>query len=441
MKQELLAPGQNEDRHDDVLLGRRWYILFVSSTIAFLQGWVWNTYGPIAVTVERQFGWNDATLSFLGNWGPIAYVVFFLPTAWSLSRYKLRPTAIGASLLVFAGCGVRMFDTSKSSTCLYLQHLGQALNGLAGPFAMSAGTVVSAAWFGANERTTSTAIFTIANMFGVSASYLVGPLLVPADGSVADIRRYLWICFVLSAVSLGLVLLYLPSKPPRGREPSRSATMERMSMCEGLRALAHHRDFWLVTLAYGATTGLYAGWGPLYAIIFQRLGPSICKDPQRTASWVGFWSNLGGNLAGMAFSVLADRGLGRQHFKSLLIVLSVLGTAVYAVFAVMFARGSLTLVVVWVLCIAGGIVVNGTVPIFYELAVDSSYPIAEGLTTSVLTVANNIGGLIFLLLPTLGLKIGNWVNLSVGGACVLSVVCMLLFNGKLHRSQEDEIDV
>ena len=82
---------------------------------------------------------------------------------------------------------------------------------------MSAGTVVSAAWFGANERTTSTAIFTIANMFGVSASYLVGPLLVPADGSVADIRRYLWICFVLSAVSLGLVLLYLPSKPPRGR--------------------------------------------------------------------------------------------------------------------------------------------------------------------------------------------------------------------------------
>ena len=143
----------------------------------------------------------------------------------------------------------------------------------------------------------------------------------------------------------------------------------------------------------------------------------------------------------MAFSVLADRGLGRQHFKSLLIVLSVLGTAVYAVFAVMFARGSLTLVVVWVLCIAGGIVVNGTVPIFYELAVDSSYPIAEGLTTSVLTVANNIGGLIFLLLPTLGLKIGNWVNLSVGGACVLSVVCMLLFNGKLNRFQEDEIDV
>ena len=64
MKQELLAPGQNEDRHDDVLLGRRWYILFVSSTIAFLQGWVWNTYGPIAVTVERQFGWNDAYAVF-----------------------------------------------------------------------------------------------------------------------------------------------------------------------------------------------------------------------------------------------------------------------------------------------------------------------------------------------------------------------------------------
>jgi FLVCR family MFS transporter len=411
--------------------------LGASSAIAFLQGWIWNTYGPIALAVKAQFGWDDATLSFLGNWGPIAYIAFFLPTAWSLARFKLRPTAIGAALLVCAGCGVRLIDTSESSTCLFLAHAGSCLNGLAGPFAMSAGTVVSAAWFGPDERTTSTAIFTIANMFGVSASYLVGPLLVPANGSVADIRRYLWICFILAAVSLLLVLVYLPSKPPTGSEPSRSASLERMSMCDGLRSLASHRNFWLVTLSYGATTGLYAGWGPLYAIIFEKLGPSICKDPQTTASWVGFWSNLGGNLAGMAFSVLADRGFGRKHFKTVLIVLSLLGAAVYGTFAILFARGSLTLTIVWVLCICGGIVVNGTVPIFYELAVDAAFPVAEGLTTSVLTVANNVGGLIFLLLPTLGLQIGNWVNLSVGGACVLSLVCMLLFQGNLNRSDED----
>ena len=241
----------------------------------------------------------------------------------------------------------------------------------------------------------------------------------------------------MSAVALLLVLVYLPSKPPVGSEPSRSASLQRMSMSKGIRALASHRDFWLVTLAYGTTTGLYAGWGPLYAIIFQRLGPTICKNPQVTASWVGFWSNLGGNLAGMAFSVLADRGVGRRHFKSLLIFLSVLGAGVFGTFGFLYARGALTLSIVWVLCISGGIVVNGAVPIFYELAVDAAYPVEEGLTTSVLTVANNIGGLIFLLIPSLGLAVGNWVNLSVGGACILSVVCMLLFRGTLARSRED----
>ena len=92
---------------------------------------------------------------------------------------------------------------------------------------------------------------------------------------------------------------------------------------------------------------------------------------------------------------------------------------------------------VYTLCILAGIFVNSTVPIFYELAVDSVYPVAEGLTTSVLTVTNNIGGLIFLLLPSIGVKIGDWVNYTVGGACLLSVVCMSLFQGRLRRTDEE----
>ena len=54
----------------------KYYILFSTSFIAFLQGWIWNTYGPISVAVQQStvFGWNGAIISFLSNWGPIAYV-------------------------------------------------------------------------------------------------------------------------------------------------------------------------------------------------------------------------------------------------------------------------------------------------------------------------------------------------------------------------------
>jgi hypothetical protein len=50
-------------------------------------------------------------------------------------------------------------------------------------------------------------------------------------------------------------------------------------------------------------------------------------------------------------------------------------------------------------CIFGGLVLNGTIPLFYESAVENAYPIAEGSTTCLLTTFNNLGCLIFLFIP------------------------------------------
>jgi len=105
---------------------------------------------------------------------------------------------------------------------------------------------------------------------------------------------------------------------------------------------------------------------------------------------------------------------------------------------------------------------------YFELAVDAVYPVAEGLTTTVLTVVNNFGCFIFMVLPIVGIgayvhdsvvinafavlmfvfrhlnicdtDIGDWVNYSVGGACILSVIMMVLFKGRLKRSDDDDAD-
>jgi len=447
MEEHLLSfpitPEQQHATKSYTILTRRWYILFVASLVAFEQGFIWNSFGPIALTLKNEtvFNWNDATIAWMGNWGPIAYVLAFMPTAWMLDVHGLRPTALGAAGLIVIGTGVRLISTGPTTSCLYLMHLGQALNGLAGPFAMSAGTVLSAWWFAPTERTTSTAIFCISNMAGVSASYLVGPLLVPQNGTIQDVRTYLWISFGLACIALFLVVVYLPSKPPIGYEPSRTSSTVRLNIAEGMKTLSQQRNFWYICISYGAMAGLYSGWGPLYALIINTLGKKVAPTPQITASWIGFYSNISGNIGGMVVSILADKGIGRNHFKTILIVLSSLGVVVYIIFAVLFVRKDLLqhlgLPVIYTLCILGGVVINSTVPIFYELAVDTTYPVAEGLTTSVLTVMNNIGGLVFLLLPSIGVVIGDWVNYTVGGACLVSVICMSLFQGKLKRTNED----
>ena len=42
--------------------GRRWYVLMVFFVAGILQGWIWNTYGPIAEALTLM-GWS---LSYVG---------------------------------------------------------------------------------------------------------------------------------------------------------------------------------------------------------------------------------------------------------------------------------------------------------------------------------------------------------------------------------------
>jgi hypothetical protein len=151
-------------------------------------------------------------------------LIAFAPTAWMLDTLHLRPTAIVSSALILAGCMVRMISTdnvplyngTNTTLTTVVQHVGQLMNSLAGPFGMSGGTVVSAAWFAPGERTISTAVFCTASALGVTLSYLVGPLLVPPDGTSADVRFYLWICVGMAAAVFVMTVAYLPSKPPVG---------------------------------------------------------------------------------------------------------------------------------------------------------------------------------------------------------------------------------
>ena len=92
---------------------------------------------------------------------------------------------------------------------------------------------------------------------------------------------------------------------------------------------------------------------------------------------------------------------------------------------------------IYALCVLSGVFVNSTVPLFFELAVDAAYPVSEGLTTVLLTLLNNVFGLIFLLLPTIGIQVGNWVNVLSGSACAIAAVFMVAFNGSLQRTRVD----
>ena len=60
------------------------------------------------------------------------------------------------------------------SFCFRCAHIGNAFVGLAGPMAFTIGPIISAVWFPPHQRTTATAIGTIAGFAGAAACFVIG---------------------------------------------------------------------------------------------------------------------------------------------------------------------------------------------------------------------------------------------------------------------------
>lgn len=87
----LQSPGDHNLRYGSIgslhrdnfkVYKRRWYILLVFFICSTLNGLKWNTWSPIQGTSQVVFGWSDTTITLLVTWGPIVFVVVFLPMSW-----------------------------------------------------------------------------------------------------------------------------------------------------------------------------------------------------------------------------------------------------------------------------------------------------------------------------------------------------------------------
>jgi len=128
--------------------------------------------------------------------------------------------------------------------------------------------------------------------------------------------------------------------------------------------------------------------------------------------------------------------------KLLIILLFVVAAAGFAVFALLCIEIIPTsLVLFYLTSVIGGLCLNGSIPLFFELAVESSYPVAEGINTGAMTFSNNLYCLIFLSLPLIPGVGTAWMNWFLVGSCLLCIPTMMLFKERYRRSELDTVDV
>ncbi|XP_064185742.1 solute carrier family 49 member 4 [Anguilla rostrata] len=423
--------------------GRRWLVLAMFSLLAFMQGMVWNTWGPIQNSARHAYGFENTDIAVLVLWGPVGFAPWLL-FMWLMDKKGELFFQGPSGFFMVAGSAMRSVPLSNLQLKRWLIHGGQLLNGLAGPTIMSAGPLLSTTWFAPDQRATATAVASLVSYLGAAASFLIGPLVVPAPnetlhaasgaidwpvGRIRDrIQLVLYGEFAMIAVLFAAVLLYFPSRPPV--PPSVAAASQRLSYRSSICKLLSNLRFLMIALAYSVPTGVVAGWSGVLDMI---LTPA--KVSQVDAGWIGFWSVLGGCVFGVAMARFADSIRG---MLKLILVLMMAGASLASTWFTLTCLTRLThlpstAATLYTSCILVGIFINSSVPIFLELFIETVYPVPEGITCGVVTFLSNLFTGLLLFFLTFYFKELSWLNWCLTGSCLFSLLLILLFRESYDR--------
>ncbi|XP_072274012.1 solute carrier family 49 member 4 isoform X2 [Pyxicephalus adspersus] len=415
------------------VFGRRWLVLILFSALGFLQGLVWNSWGPIQASARAVYGFSSLDIALLVLWGPIGFLPCFF-FMWLMDKKGLRVTVLLTLLCMVFGAGLRCVPVSDLSLRRRFIHVGQLLNGFAGPTAMNAAPFLSTTWFSPDERATATAIASMLNYLGGAFAFLVGPLVVPAPnktssnlltqehiGSIKDrIEAVLYAEFGIIAVVFVSVVAYFPARPPV--PPSIAAASRRLTYRNSICKLLSNVRFLMIVLAYAIPLGFYAGWCGVLDLILTPIHVT-----QVDAGWIGFWSIVGGCIVGIAVGRFADsiRGV----LKPILVLLFSGSTLAATWFTLTFLSNvthlPLTTATLYTSCILIGIFLNGSVPIFFEMFVETVYPVPEGITCGFVTFLSNIFTGVLLVFLTFYHTAISWTNWCLTGSCILGLVLIM----------------
>ncbi|NWW29571.1 DIRC2 protein, partial [Panurus biarmicus] len=420
--------------------GRRWLVLLLFSLLGFAQGLVWNTWGPIQNSARLAFGFSGWDIALLVFWGPIGFAPCFF-FMWLMDKKGLRVTVLLTSSLMVLGAGLRCVPVSDVEIRKKLIHGGQLLNGLAGPTVMNAAPFLSTTWFSPDERATATAIASLLNYLGSAAAFLVGPLVVPPPNGTAHlvsqsntqhikdrIEAVLYAEFGMVSLIFSAALAYFPSRPPF--PPSVAAASQRLSYRRSFCRLLSNFRFLMIALAYAIPLGVFSGWSGVLDLILTPIHVS-----QVDAGWIGFWSIVGGCVVGIAMA--SSRDSGRGVWKEILYHLLALDT-VFPVMKLITVFVSV-LATLYTSCILLGIFLNSSVPIFFELFVETVYPVPEGISCGVVTFLSNVFMGVLLFFLTFYHTEFSWFNWCLPGSCLLSLLLILCFRESYDRLYLDVV--
>ncbi|XP_060602799.1 solute carrier family 49 member 4-like [Ruditapes philippinarum] len=423
----------------------RWYVITVVSLANILNVFLWATWGPISQSAHVVYDWTDNDVFWMVNVGNIVAFITVFFGVYLVDCKGIRISMIVCTVIMVLSSTSRIITLHKRIATILIA-IGQALNGIANSITLCTPTVVSQTWFRATERTTATAVSTLAFALGAAAAFLFGPLTVSMpklngteillnETDVSLIESQMmdlhYMSFGLSIFLMLCCIIYLPSKPKTA--PSKTANIDRYSLKVGIGKLLTNPSVWCIAAVYSIPVGFAANLASILDVVLSPFGIS-----QADAGWMNFYGSIGGVVVGILLGRFVDRI--QRITKTIIVLLYICAAVDFTLFTLMCVKIlPHSKVAFYATIIIGSIITNSSMPLFMEITCEASYPVAEGVTAGFLGMMINLGATAFLSVELIPNVDTGWANWALVGVYIAAIPLMMCYKAQYKRIDIDII--
>ncbi|KAL0096732.1 major facilitator superfamily domain-containing protein [Phycomyces blakesleeanus] len=405
-------------------------LVFLRIAIALFQ----YTYCIVPTLTSEFFDVSLSAVNWLANVQCIVYVIASFCTGLIFEKLGIKRSIVLAGFLNAFGAGVRCIGANTQPPSFAITMVGQILGSIANPLALNIMTMFASSWFTDKLRTTAGML--IASNYGA----IIGMFVIPSMTVSKDqVPRLLYVVALISLVAL-LPVMFMPAKPPT--PPSHIQEKEKPKFVDGLRLLSRNYNFWILFFIHSLNVGVCIAFGTLLIQIISPYGYTDIDAGQLNA--IAF-------LAGILGCSIAGPLLDTTKLHKLLLRLiapMILIADVGLVFIV--PNGSYATVMI-AMCVSQFFLCS-LVPVVIDLGSETSYPVAESTTSSILWQGSQLFGFGFVIVmdllrnhdrghgrgPSANATPENGVNNTLLlQALVAGLISILsfLYNGQMFRSE------
>ncbi|MDD8027537.1 MAG: MFS transporter [Acidobacteriota bacterium] len=389
------------DEKNTKVYGYRWVVLASFVFLAAMTQVLWISFAPITGAAAKFFGKSDLMIGLLSMVFMIVYILIVIPSAWVIDTLGFK-TAVGIGAVLTGAFGLARGLFASNFTAVFICQIGLAVGQ---PFVLGAITTLAARWFPARERATASGLGTLALYIGPLAAMFLSPALLVKIG----MTRMLTIYGIAAAASAVLFLLLARDHPPTPAGPD-----ERALMFDGLKSMIKRRDFLYLLAIFFIGLGLFNSVSTWIEDIVRPRGFTIAQAGQ-----VGGLMLIGGILGALVMPILSDKFRRRKPF----IVLAVAGLLPGLVGLTFASNVGLVMLSGFII----GFFLLSAGPIGFQYAAEITHPAPEGTSNSLLLVAGQVSGIIFILvMDALKDKVSGSMTTSLIGLTALVAGAILL---------------